>query len=354
MQLFNPNLQNKTMTPSTYQQMIGLNKNNVLEFKGSYCNIALCPDMGGRVFVEIDGISPHRIDLETVKNPDKPFNNYGGGNVWPAPEGGMFGFNYRGNEWYVQPAINKEPFQIVDQHSKSATIQKKIKLTNRLGTVVKTTMTRQFSLLANLPTILNNQTIKCALSYETIDTFEVNNSVKIEQAILASWTLEQFQATRSTVAFVLVEKPRSAINFDFYDHPGERIQYHEKGFTYKADGQCKGQIGIRKESQATLIGFYDLSQNLLCFRQKINPDSGVFFNIADNDQLQGPYSAADTYSIFNSDPDMMAFELETIGGANVNNGLLTGSELTSRTTFALFDSSKILDEYVATLLGKRV
>jgi hypothetical protein len=342
------------MTKSNYQNLAEIKKDRIIRFKEAMGDVALCPDMGGRVFAELDDISPHRIDLDAVKSPDKPFNNYGGGNYWPAPEGGNFGFNYRGNEWYVQPAINKELFQIVKQQPNSATIQKKIKLTNRLGTVVETTMTRQFSLLANLPMILNKQAIKCALSYETIDTFEVHNSVSVDQALLASWTLEQFQATPDTVSFVLVNKPQSAINFDFYDHPGKRIQYHENGFTYKTDGHGKGQIGIRKDSQATMIGFYDLSRNLLCLRQKINPDDGVFFNIADNDQPQGPYSAADTYSIFNSDPDMMAFELETISGANVKNGLLTGSELTSRTTFAIFESSKSLDEYVANLLGKRV
>ena len=51
-----------------------------------------------------------RIDLAAVRQPDQPFNNFGGMNLWPAPEGGPFGFNYEGSRWYVQPAINVEPF----------------------------------------------------------------------------------------------------------------------------------------------------------------------------------------------------------------------------------------------------
>jgi hypothetical protein len=342
------------MNKSNYRHLIELKQDTAIRFKEAHSEAALCPDMGGRVFVEIDGISPHRIDLETVRNPDKPFNNYGGGNVWPAPEGGKFGFNYRGDEWYVQPAINNQPFRIVSKEARSATVRKELKLTNRLGAVVETTMTRKFSLLGGVPDILKNNSVKCALSYETIDAFEVTNSVTVDQALLAAWTLEQFQATEATVSFAVVNNSPSAINFDFYDPPGQRITYYSKGFTYTTDGRCKGQIGIRKESQATRIGFYDLSRNLLCLRQKMNADVGLFFNIADNDQPQGPYSAADTYSIFNSDPDMAAFELETVGNADVENGLLKGSTLVSRTSFIIFENQKELESVISRILGGKL
>jgi hypothetical protein len=342
------------MSNSNYQIMADFKKDAVLRFKKTHFDVVLCPDMGGRIFAEINGISPHRIDLETVKNPDKPFNNYGGGNVWPAPEGGKFGFNYRGSEWYVQSAINTQPFAIIEQKPNSAMLRKEMKLTNRLGIVVETAMTRKFSLLVDIPQILKTQPVKCALSYETIDAFEVINRVSVEEALLAAWTLEQFQATDNTISFVCVNNSRSAINFDFYDHPGRRIAYYTQGFTYKTDGQAKGQIGIRQSSHPSMIGFYDLSRNLLCIRQKVNPDTGLFFNIADNDQPQGPYSAADNYSIFNSDPDMAAFELETIGSARVENDMLKGSELISHTTLAVFEKSQDLENFVSNLLGQPV
>lgn len=201
---------------------------------------------------------------------------------------------------------------------------------------------------------MNNQSVKCAMSYETIDTFEVTNSVTVDRALLAAWTLEQFQATDATVSFAIVNDSPSAINFDFYDHPGKRIAYYSKGFTYTTDGRGKGQIGIRKDSRATMIGFYDLSRNLLCLRQKANADTGLFFNIADNDQPQGPYSAADTYSIFNSDPDMAAFELETVGSAEVENGLLKGSTLVSWTTFVIFENQKELESVISRILGGKL
>jgi hypothetical protein len=82
------------------------------------------------------------------------------------------------------------------------------------------------------------------------------------------------------------------------------------------------------------------------------PTQGIFFNIADNDQPAGPFSAADNYSIFNSDPDMAAFELETIGSATVENGALRGSTLVSVTTFAVFERAQELASFVNTFLGE--
>ncbi|MFA5866158.1 MAG: DUF6786 family protein [Phycisphaerae bacterium] len=341
------------MSKTQYSLLIDLRKNTSIFFNLGNAQVTVCPDMGGRVFAELEGISLHRIDLDTVKNPDRPFNNYGGGNLWPAPEGGKFGFNYRGDQWYVQPAINNQPFQVIDKQSDTATIRKTVKLTNRLGTVVEAVVTRAISVGSQIPVILQNCGLKGLVSYQTVDSFEVINQISVDQALLAAWTLEQFQATDDTLSFVVVANPRTAINFDFYPLPGPTIVYHAQGFTYKTDGRCRGQIGIKKEALASLIGFYDLSQNLICLRQKINPDDDLFFNIADNDQPQGPYCAADNYSIFNSDPDMQAFELETIGGAKIEKGIIKGSELISRTTLAVFERRQDLEEFVLSLLEKR-
>jgi hypothetical protein len=78
---------------------------------------------------------------------------------------------------------------------------------------------------------------------------------------------------------------------------------------------------------------------------------GLYFNIADNDQPDGAFSAADTYSIFNSDTDMSAFELETVGCARVEDGILHGSELASRTSFAVFSDTHELESFVTKYIG---
>jgi hypothetical protein len=211
----------------------------------------------------------------------------------------------------------------------------------RAGSVVESEMAREVR-LESPPALLAAYALSAVCTYATRDTFHVLNPISQEHALLACWTLEQFDATPDTMAFCRVEQPEAAINFDFYEHPGDSIRYHRGGFTYRTDGHRRGQIGIRKDALPVYIGFYDRSRGLLCFREQQALPGGVYFNIADNDQPQGPFSAADVFSIYNSDePQGTFFELETIGSAMTQDGLLRGSELTSRTTFALLEAEEL-------------
>lgn len=338
------------MSANKYRELLAIKKGMVLEFQRDSAGCALCPDMGGRVFAEVCGLSMHRIDLECVARPNRPFNNYGGGNFWPAPEGGRFAFNYQGKEWYVQECINKRPFEVVSRTDDGALLQKDITLVNRAGTVVKTIMKRELKLFRSLPSFLKGSRLRGFLTCQTVDSFEVLNPVLPEQALIAAWTLEQFEPSEFTISFCSVENPQAAINFDFYDHPGDRVSYFKHGFTYKTDGRRKGQIGIKKQVGAPFIGFYDVSRNLVCTRENRSVGDALYFNMADNDQPKGPFSAADNYSIFNSDPDMRALELELVSGARIKNGLVRGSELISVTTFAVFEDSgeirNFVDQYI--------
>lgn len=338
------------MSPSKYSELLAIKKGMVLEFQRDSAGCALCPDMGGRVFAEVCGLSTHRIDLECVARPNRPFNNFGGGSFWPAPEGGKFAFNYRGNEWYVQDCINRQPFDVVSRTEEGALLQKRITLVNREGNAVETIMKRELKLFRPLPSFLKGNIIRGFLSYQTVDSFEVLNAIAPEHALIASWTLEQFEATESTISFCPVENPQTAINFDFYDHPGPRISYFKRGITYKTDGRCKGQIGIKKQAQAPFIAFYDVSRNLVCTRENRSAGDMQYFNMADNDQPRGPFSATDNYSIFNSDTETHALELELISGARIENGLVKGSELVSVTTLAVFEDSgeirNLVDQYL--------
>lgn len=335
-----------------YRELQKLKKGALLEIDGEDYQLCLAPDMGGRVFARVCNLPMHRIDLENAADPDRPFNNFGGGNFWPAPEGGKFAFNYGGGDWYVQRAINNQPFEVKSADKSSALIEKKIRLLNLAGTTIETRMQRKLTPSA-LPSLLRGCNLNGSLAYTTVDSFEVLNRVSPEEGLIASWTLEQFDATGDTVSFCLVDKPEGAINFDFYgEHPGDRIVYRKKGFTYQTDGLQKAQIGIRKDANPKMVGFFNLKQNILCVRQNLTKTDGVlYFNIADNSQPNGPFSAADSYSIFNSGTDMGIFELETIGGADVREGQLAGSRLTSLTAFAVFEKREDLEGLVREILG---
>ena len=342
------------MPGNKYQTLLTLKRNKALEFQTEQAACLLCPDMGGRIFGECGGLNLHRIDLNCAAHPSASFNNFGGNNFWPAPEGGKFGFNYRGNEWYVQKSINEQPFTVIKSDKNSAIIEKEIKLASRAGIELDVHMRREFSLLTKPPALLKKWKTKNFLSYSTVDSFKVRNTISPEQALIAAWTLEQFDATNDTLSFCAVPNSKSAINFDFYEHPGDKISYYEKGFTYRTDARRKGQIGVKAAAGALFIGFIDRSRNLICLRENRGPKNGTYFNIADNDQPLGPYSAADNYSIFNSDETMQAFELETVGAAQIQNNILKGSGLISVTSFAVFENPAHLDKFIEQNLGEKV
>ena len=333
------------MSKDKFHKLIELHGSKSFAVKQGDGQAVLVPELGARVFCELAGRSLHRLDIDAVLQPSESFNNYGGNNFWPAPEGGKFGFNYIDDQWYVQPAINSEPFVLETNTSTIVKVSKQTALRNRLGTDLEVMMSRELW-LDNVPEMISNLQPAASMAYTVTDTLDVLNDVTTEQALIACWTLEQFNATDQTIAFAKVNDSRQVLNFDFYEHPQDRISYGRKGFFYRVDGQKRGQVGVKKAAQAEYIGFYDLQNKLLCIREILGQNGDLYFNIADNEQPNGPFSAADNFSIFNSDADAGFFEIETISGAIVNNNKLKGSRLMSRTTFAMFDNTNVIESFI--------
>jgi len=334
---------------SAFDELVRLKGEAGFVFEDGGARAVFAPDLGARVFCELEGVSLHRLDIGNVRQSDKVFNNFGGNNFWPAPEGGEFGFNYDGDTWRVQAAINDEPFALAERRRSSARAAKETTLINRKGARLPVIMERAFQ-AAEPAEELARLGPSAAFAYTVEDEIRVRGNVKAEDALLACWTLEQFDASDETTSFAAVERPEEAINFDFYDHPEDRILYGKGGFLYKTDGKRRGQIGVKRAACARFIGFADRGRKLLVLREILGRTGELYFNIADNDQPKGPFSAADEYSIFNGPEEFGFFELETIGGAEVNAGFLKGSRLASKTSFALFADSAAIDGFVAELL----
>jgi len=308
--------------------------------------VFFAPDMGARVFCELGGHSLHRLDLANVRDPNRKFNNFGGNNFWPAPEGGLFGFNYQGDTWRVQPALNNEPFRLTRKGDGSAEAVKETALTNRKEVKLSVVMERGFA-RAEPASVLMELAPEATFAYTVDDRIRLEAPVSVDEALLGCWTLEQFDASDDTVSFVQVSNTQEAINFDFYDDPSEKITYGSRGFLYKTDSRQRGQIGIKRKAGARFIGCCDFAARLLVIREILDRTGQTYFNIADNDQPRGPFSADDEYSIFNGDEELGFFELETIGGADVHRGMLTGSRLLSRTSFGLFNSVEPLKAFMS-------
>jgi hypothetical protein len=122
---------------------------------------------------------------------------------------------------------------------------------------------------------------------------------------------------------------KDALNCDFYGDPGDRLARHPGHFTFILGGEARHQIGVKVQSRPQFIGALDMRRSLLILR-KTEVRQGLYFNIADNEQPAGPFSATDLFSIFNGG-ELGFFELETIGAMRVVNGRVSASTLSSET-----------------------
>lgn len=293
--------------------------------------VLVCPGLQGRIFCRIGNELIHRLDVLALASPSPTsFNNVGGNSLWPAPEGGPFGFNYLpgSDEWVVQDGIAQVPAQVVHREATKTTIEKQINLTNRAGAPIAMTFRRVVSVSGTDGS--SKGCDRTGLTYRTEDTFEVSGAFRPEEVLLAPWSLEQFPGAEGITAFCKVDAPLDAINEDFYGSPAGRIAYGKDFFTFALGGEDRQQIGVKIAATPTLIGALDPGRSLLIVR-KTKPQKGVYFNIADNDQPRGPYSAADLYSIFNGGA-LNFFELETVGAMQIVEGNLAPSTLVSETT----------------------
>ncbi|MFA5688017.1 MAG: DUF6786 family protein [Kiritimatiellales bacterium] len=293
--------------------------------------IIVSPGLQGRIFCEVDGTFVHRLDEAILKNPDPvEFNNFGGNSLWPAPEGGAYAYNYLADgKWTVQPAMNRQPAQIIMSTAEQIEIAKDMQLSNRRGADIALRFFRRIT-PADIRELLNGYQLR-GVAYCTDESLVPLAEYKLDDVVVSAWSLEQLPDADGVIAFGRVNGAvENCINADFYGNPHSRLSYYENGFRFELGAADRLQIGIKADSQPELIGSYNPARNMLVVRYTPVRHDGRYINIADNDQPAGVYFAADQFSIFNG-ATLGFHELETIAPMNSERGRLTGSRLQSTT-----------------------
>ncbi len=319
---------------------------NIQKLTSAHGEIFVSPGMQGRIFCTLDNKILHRFDNTLAFSPSPVnFNNIGGNSLWPAPEGGDFAYNYPPNgEWYVQKDINSKPFTLVSNSKNKIVISRDINLLNRKGIEVKMTMSRSISLLQNRFTDLNPRVR--TIAYRTLDKFTMSETYSADHVLIGAWSLEQFDMDENIVSFGIFDDGDvsvKSLNTDFYADPTDSLAFAPNVFSFKIGGPARKQIALHKNASPRMIGAYIPSQNLWILRCNRLVSDGIYFNIADNEQPDGPFSSADTYSIFNGAEQLGFFELETIAPMSVGKkNTVGGSTLGSETYFFKGDSEYIV------------
>ena len=302
----------------------------LVELRCDRGSVLIPPALNGRLFCQLDGELVHRLDVAAMQNPSpEAYDNLGGNSLWPAPEGGAFAFNYPpdSDAWYVQEGIGKEVASVALDGPNRVLVEKRIFLTNRKGICIDTKYRRVVS-ISDVPPLISEYALH-GMSYETEDAFEPQDKYCADDVLLAPWSLEQFPGAEGIVAFGKTTKNEDALNCDFYGDPGDRIAWQLGGFTFRLGGIDRHRIGVKMNAAPQCIGALDPGRSLLILR-KTPFQEGLYFNIADNEQAAGPFSAADLYSIFNGG-ELGFFELETIGAMQTASGCLSTIILHSQT-----------------------
>lgn len=311
-------------------ECLRVNGTSPLQLVSQHGAVFISPELQGRIFCTLGNELIHRLDAERVATPSPDeFNNLGGNSLWPAPEGGAFAFNYPpdGDAWYVPALVADTACAVVDADSGQAIIEKRGVLVNKAGTKGYVLMHRKVALPHDHP-VPEGYALD-GIRYFCEDTITPLEELDAEAFLIAPWSLEQFPGGDGVIAFAAAAAPHGCVNEDYYGVPGDRILVHEGGITFALGGTDRHQIGLRVAHAPRLIGSLDPGRELLILR-KTAEQGGVYFNIADNAQPQGPLSASDLYSIFNGG-ELGFYELETIGALQRCKGLVAASRLQSET-----------------------
>lgn len=348
---------------------------DLIECPSGQGSVLIAPGLQGRIFCMIDGMMVHRLDTELLANPHADqFNNFGGNSLWPAPEGGPFAFNYLpGTGWCVQDGVNKVNMTVrCVQPEKSPEyihIGKEVELTNRRGTRITLEMRRELvvsSPYSEYPLTCTKIGKANSIQYVSTDILKPLGRYSIGDVIFAPWSLEQFPLSDDVVVFASTSNSKMAMNWDYYARPQVEPVYDEiadSGLALRLAGPDKFQFGLREKNEPTVIGSLDRTRELLILRHKHQEqfrdvaegedDPYVrYFNIADNDQPRGPWSAADMYSIFYG-AGLGFYELETIAPAWIALNHMVESVLRTTTTIYHGDLPA-LENHVQTLLGLKL
>lgn len=304
--------------------------------------VLFSPRLQGRIFCLLGGDLVHRLDrdaLEGLGGADAlTFVNFGGNSLWPAPEGGDYAFFYPpyGGDWRVQDGIGVAKSTVLSRSAVGLSAEREISLVNRRGRELRLRLRRSLEVFE--PPAWLRQAGE-AVCYAGEDAFIPLGEYGLDDFLIAPWSLEQFPLSSDCVAFGKTAWPRQAVHFDYYGKPRAALRCGESSFAIDLSDSDKWQLGVSAAGGPSLVGVLDRERGFLAMRFSWRED-GLYFNIADNDQPAGPFSASDQMSIFHGG-GLGFFELELIGAMRCLRRRLGISVLRSETWLCRGDAAEL-------------
>ncbi|PHS03961.1 MAG: hypothetical protein COA78_17145 [Blastopirellula sp.] len=200
---------------------------------------------------------------------------------WLGPEGGQYalffkpGSKFEFSDWATPPAIDTEPFELVEQTKTSAKFTHKAELVNFSGTKFKVGIERTVQLLgkqkaAKLLGVELSEGLRM-VGYETDN--QITNigpkAWKPETGLLSIWLLGMYNPSpRTTVVIPFKEgeekKLGPKVNDTYFGKvPPEYLKVEKQRLFFRGDGTRRGKIGITPKRSKGIAGSYDANGQVL-------------------------------------------------------------------------------------------
>ncbi|MFH5806116.1 DUF6786 family protein [Alienimonas sp. DA493] len=292
---------------------------------------------------------------------------------WLGPEGGQFalffqpGTQFEFSDWTTPPAIDTEPFELVERTEASAKFEHETELINYSGARFKVGVERTVKLLdereasdllgVKLPEGLRT------VAYETDNriTNIGSDAWKPETGLLSIWILGMYNPSPETTVVIpfkegddatLGPKVRDAY---FGKVPPEYLRVEEGRLFFRGDGTRRGKIGVTPQRSKGIAGSYDAAGRALTLVTYNVQEAPHGFVNSMWEMQDDPY-AGDVINAYNdgapepgADPLGPFYELETSSPAAA---LQPGETMKHvQRTYHLQGSKEALDPLARRLLG---
>lgn len=312
----------------------------VLNSKNGKGEIIISPKYQAKVFTSTaDGASGKSfgwINYKTFDQEklDEHMNAYGGEDrLWLGPEGGKFSLFFKPGtkmefaNWHTPAAVDNEPWKLVSNTDKKASLSKTATLLNYAGTALNLQIDRDIEMLeaADVKNKLGidlDDKVK-SVAFRTTTTL-TNTGAKAwdkQTGAPCIWNLDMFSPSLKTITVVPYNDVAGKIaTTDYFGEiPKDRITMKNGVLLFKADGKSRGKLGMQAARTKKLAGNYDGENNILTIIQFDADPGSIYLNQewrTDRDPFVG-----DAVNAYNDGPladgSQMGpfFELESVSPA---------------------------------------
>ena len=299
----------------------------VLSDPSGLAQVAVVPALQGRVMTSTaegpEGMSFGWINRDLLASGKtlEHFNPYGGEErLWLGPEGGQFSIYFAKGapfdlaHWYVPPAIDTEPFNILCKEPSWVLFNQRFQVTNYSGTKFDVDIRRQVRVLPaaeawKLLGVAPAPGVRM-VAYESANT--ITNAGKEpwrkDTGLLSVWILGMFNPSPATTVVIPISggEPDSElgppVKDDYFGKvPADRLVVKNNVVYFSADGQCRSKIGVSPKRVKPILGSYDATNRVLTLVQFTLPAGAADYVNSAWEIQKNPY-AGDVANSYNDGP----------------------------------------------------